>query len=110
MTTNDLNRTTHFRNPEARKTEARRDALQRGLIGVAGAVMFWMSRESAHAQATKLAKAAVQYVEGGNFPGKDCDDCTYYLAGAQKSDPASCKIVEGPISPHGHCIAFSPRA
>jgi hypothetical protein len=62
---------------------------------------------AARAQA-KLAKSAVSYQDAPNG-GKDCDDCLQFIAGKTEAGPASCKIVEGPISPHGYCLAFTPR-
>jgi hypothetical protein len=42
--------------------------------------------------------------------GKDCDDCSQFVPGATPDAPGTCRIVEGAISPHGHCIAFTPKA
>jgi len=56
------------------------------------------------ARAAKLAKADVQYQDRPK-QGKDCDDCMHFLAGA----PPSCKVVEGAISPHGYCLAFTRK-
>jgi len=88
---------------------SRRKAIQRGLGAIAAVAIVWVGRGSAWAAPTKLAKAAVQYVDQGNVEGKDCDDCSQFVAGRTPKDPASCKIVEGDINPHGHCIAFSPK-
>ena len=63
---------------------------------------------AATAQQVKLAKAAVQYQDVGNSPGKDCDDCMHYIAGKDPKGMGTCKIVEGDIAPHGHCLAFTP--
>jgi hypothetical protein len=88
---------------------SRRKAIQRGLGAIAVVAIVWVGRGSALAAPTKLAKTAVQYVDQGNVEGKDCDDCSQFVAGRTPKDPASCKIVEGDINPHGHCIAFSPK-
>ena len=66
-----------------------------------------LARGQAWAAPAKLAKEAVKYVEVSADKGKDCDDCTQFIAGGWANAPGSCKIVEGAISPHGHCIAFS---
>ena len=89
-------------------TLSRRRALRRGAALGLGATIVWAAAAPARAQA-KLAKDAVKYVDQGDVPGKDCDDCLQYIAPAGPRDPASCRIVDGPISPHGHCIAFTPR-
>ena len=89
---------------------SRRVALQRTAAHGLVASVVWLVGSPARAQAAKLAKDAVKYVDKGDAPGKDCDDCMHYLAPANAREPATCKIVEGPISPHGHCIAFTPKA
>ena len=86
----------------------RRDALQLGLSAAIGvAVVATTGR--AFSQPVKLSKDAVKYTDAGNVAGKDCDDCAQYVPGKSPKGPATCKIVEGPINPHGHCIAFSPK-
>jgi hypothetical protein len=87
---------------------SRRLALRRSAALGLGTAVVWATALPASAQA-KLAKAAVKYVDKGDVAGKDCDDCLHYIAPARAQEPASCRIVEGPISPHGHCAAFTPR-
>ena len=58
------------------------------------------------------------YEELGREPGaplatwtdafKPRDDCVQFVPGANPKAPGRCKIVEGEISRHGHCVAFSP--
>jgi High potential iron-sulfur protein len=67
------------------------------------------TRASARAAQAKLAKSAVQYVDAGKDEGKDCDDCAQFVPGKSATDNGTCKIVEGVINPHGHCIAFTPK-
>jgi hypothetical protein len=87
---------------------SRRCALRRTAALGLGATVVWATALPASAQA-KLAKDAVKYVDKGDVPGKDCDDCMQFVAPAKAGAPATCRIVEGPISPHGHCIAFTPK-
>jgi hypothetical protein len=56
----------------------------------------------------KLAKADVKY-QGKSNAGKDCDDCLQFIAAATSGANGTCKVVEGPISPHGYCIAFASK-
>ena len=86
---------------------SRRAAL--GLAAAAGIGGAVLARSQAWAAPAKLAKEAVKYVEVSADEGKDCDDCAQFIAGGSANAPGSCKIVEGMISPHGHCIAFSPK-
>jgi hypothetical protein len=91
-------------------TISRRSALRRTTALGVGATLFWLAGPPAHAQAGKLAKDAVKYVDKGDAPGKDCDDCMHYIAPANAHDAATCRIVDGPINPRGHCLAFTPKA
>ena len=88
---------------------SRRGALRRtAALGLGAAAVVWMTALPVSAQA-KLAKDAVKYVDHNDAPGKDCDDCMHYIAPATPRDAATCRLVDGAISPHGHCIAFTPK-
>lgn len=86
---------------------ARRAVLQRAL-GVGVALACTLPR-GGWAATVKLDKSAVQYSETGAVPNQDCDDCMQFVPGKTAKAPGSCRIVEGPISPHGHCSAFAPK-
>ena len=88
---------------------SRRVALQRGLGAITGAALAGVAGTSVWAAETKLAKSAVQYVDAGKDEGKDCDDCSQFVPGKTVKANGTCKIVEGAINPHGHCIAFTPK-
>ena len=94
---------------DSTRDPSRRRAIRRGLFALAGIqiVAFTASRTSA--AAAKLAKTAVSYVDVSTDKGKDCDDCIQFVAGVGAKGPGSCRIVEGDIDPHGHCIAFSSK-
>ena len=88
---------------------SRRDALKLGPgVGV-GIAANAMAASSAFSQPAKLSKESVKYTNAGNIEGKDCDDCSQFVPGKSAEDLGTCKIVEGPINPHGHCIAFSAK-
>jgi hypothetical protein len=88
---------------------SRRHALRRSAaLGLGVSVVVWLAATPAAAQG-KLAKDAVKYVDKGDVPGKDCDDCMHYVAPSKAGGPASCRLVEGSISPHGHCVAFTQK-
>ena len=88
---------------------ARRGALARTAALGLGAAVVWLAAAPARAQAGKLAKDAVKYVDKGDVPGKDCDDCLQYIAPASAKAAPTCRIVDGPINAHGHCVAFTPK-
>ena len=69
---------------------------------LAGAIPLLLQTPAA--RAAKLGKTDVQYQDRPK-DGKDCDDCMHFLPGT----PPSCKVVEGAISPHGYCLAFTRK-
>ena len=87
---------------------SRRSIVKGGVYALAGIAIASLARPGAAAE-TKLAKAAVQYVDAGKEEGKDCDDCIQFIPGKTPKAMGTCKIVEGDINPHGHCIAFTPK-
>jgi hypothetical protein len=87
----------------------RRDALRGGLGAIAAAAMVWIAPRGALAASDKVSKAAVQCTDTGNVAGKDCDDRSQFVPGKSIKDRGTCKIVDGEISPHGHCLAFTPK-
>ena len=70
----------------------------------AAAPLLW----SAPSEAGKVSKAAMAY---RNSPqnGHACSGCVYFQPGANASAAGSCSVVAGSISPHGYCIAFTPK-
>ncbi|HJW11404.1 MAG TPA: hypothetical protein VJ598_06445 [Albitalea sp.] len=94
--------------PNQAACASRRDALKLGLSAGIGVAVV-MVAGSAFSQSTKLSKESVKYTDAAKVQGKDCDDCSQYIPGKTAADPGTCKIVEGPINAHGHCIAFSPK-
>ena len=56
----------------------------------------------------KLTKESVKY-QDKTKEGKDCDDCIQFIPGKAAKDTGTCKVVEGAISPHGYCLAFTPK-
>ena len=71
------------------------------IAGLAGAP--WAARP-ALAQA-KAAKKAMQYQEQPKN-GQKCDSCLQFVPGASAGANGTCKVVEGPISPNGWCVAY----
>jgi hypothetical protein len=96
-------------NRDSNHEPSRRQALHRSLGTIAGIAIVSVAGRSALAAPAKLAKSAVQYVDAGQDEGKDCDDCSQFIPGRTAKDLGTCKIVEGNINPHGHCIAFTPK-
>ena len=88
---------------------SRRSIVKGGVYALTGIAIASLTRTGISAAEAKLAKAAVQCVDAGKEEGKDCDDCIQFIPGKTPKAMGTCKIVEGEINPHGHCIAFTPK-
>ena len=88
---------------------SRRSIVKGGVQALTGIAIALLTRTGISAAETKLAKSVVQYVNDGKEEGKDCDDCIQFIPGKTPKAMGTCKIVEGEINPHGHCIAFTPK-
>jgi len=88
---------------------SRRSLVKGGVCALAGIAVASLTGTRTSAAETKLAKSAVQYVDIGKEEGKDCDCCIQFIPGRSPRSVGTCKIVEGEINPHGHCIAFTPK-
>jgi hypothetical protein len=89
---------------------SRRSMVKGGMSALAGIAIAFLPRARLSAAETKLAKSAVRYVDAGKEAGKNCDDCVQFIPGKTPDGTGTCKIVEGEINPHGHCIAFTPKS
>jgi hypothetical protein len=87
---------------------SRRSLVKRGLCALTGIAIVSLTGTRVLA-ADKLAKSAVQYEARAKKEGTDCDDCIQFIPGKTATAMGTCKIVEGEINPHGHCIAFTPK-
>ena len=87
---------------------SRRSLVKRGVCAFASIAVVSITGTGARA-ADKLAKSAVQYEDRAKKEGTDCDDCIQFIPGKTATAMGTCKIVEGEINPHGHCIAFTPK-
>lgn len=58
--------------------------------------------------AGKVSKGAMAY-RNSPHNGHSCSGCVYFQPGASASAAGSCSVVAGSISPHGYCIAFTPK-
>ena len=88
---------------------SRRSIVKGGVYALTGIAIASVTSTRVSAAETKLAKSVVQYVDAGKEEGKDCDDCIQFIPGKTPRALGTCKIVEGEINPHGHCLAFTPK-
>ena len=88
---------------------SRRSLIKGGMCALAGIAIASLTATKTSAAGAKLKKSAVQYEDVGKQKGADCDDCVQFIPGRTADALGTCKIVEGEISPHGHCVAFAPK-
>ncbi|HXC91377.1 MAG TPA: hypothetical protein VNV18_14540 [Stellaceae bacterium] len=79
-----------------------RRLVMRGAAGALGAAAIVAMRAEQVAAAPKISKAAVAYQDHPQ-DDKSCGRCLQFLP------PESCKMVDGPVSPHGFCRIFMLR-
>src|SRR4051812_34158663 len=94
-------------NESSLETRMRRSLLKRAALLVTGLAATPLMQTIARA-AEKLQKATVNYQDKPKN-SKDCDDCMHFVAGATSDAIGTCKVVDGAISPHGYCSAFTPK-
>ena len=76
------------------------------LAGVAAVPVTFMSRE---AFAAKVAKASMQYQETPKGTA-ECSTCVQFIPGKTAKAKGTCKVVDGAISPHGWCLAYTAKS
>jgi hypothetical protein len=87
---------------------SRRILLKRtGLAALGMAAAPWLAR-SAAAQA-KATKQAMQYQDHPKN-AQQCSTCMQFVPGAKPDADGTCKVVDGPISPKGWCVAYVKKA
>lgn len=64
---------------------------------------------AAQAQGAKSSKDAMHYQTSPNN-GMQCSGCKFFTPGNDPNADGSCAIVDGSISPHGYCIAYSAKS
>jgi len=79
----------------------RRDMLKRVALVAAGLAAIPVV---ARAGGT-VPKAAMQYQDQPKN-GQDCSSCMQFIPGKSAGAMGECKVVAGPISPKGWCVAY----
>ncbi len=85
-----------------RRLSRRSLLVQIALLGGAALAASVVPSKQASAQ-QKVSKEAMKYQDKPNGD-KQCSNCMQFVP------PASCKIVNGVISPNGYCLAWVKKA
>jgi hypothetical protein len=76
------------------------------------AVMAGLGAAPWAARALAQAKASKQSMQYQDQPknGQKCDTCMQFIPGQKAGANGTCKVVDGPISPNGWCIAYVKKS
>jgi anaerobic selenocysteine-containing dehydrogenase len=84
-----------------------RRTLLKGAVAVAGIALA--SAFTGKARAAKATKAAMKYQDKPNGD-QQCSSCTFFVPGKTPTANGTCQVVEGSISPHGWCTAYTKKS
>lgn len=82
------------------RTKVSRRDLLKGAALLAGAIALRPARAQA-----KAPKSAMKYQDHPKGDAK-CSNCLQWIPGKTPTAMGTCKVVEGPISPEGWCLAY----
>jgi hypothetical protein len=97
---------------------SRRDLLERGgafglaVVGVACGKST--PRALVCADTTGLSDTDIQirtvlnYQDTSNDPNRECDKCLQFVP-SDRPGCSTCKVIKGPINPHGSCKSFAVK-
>lgn len=57
----------------------------------------------------KATKADMEY-QNTPYGGEQCSQCRFFIPGRTPKADGTCQVVEGSISPHGWCTAFTEKS
>lgn len=83
-----------------------RRAVLKGAVTLAGATIG--SSLLVNNASAKVPKAAMHYRDHPKN-GDECSTCIQFIPGSSPTAMGTCKLVEGSISPHGYCVAYSRK-
>jgi len=58
-------------------------------------------------EAARQMRRTVQYKEKSDQPGKNCSNCSQFIAN-KYGDCGGCKLFDGGVSPGGLCLSYAP--
>jgi hypothetical protein len=82
---------------------SRRNLLRGATVMAGGAVVLAGALSAANAQSGKMSQVVAAY-QSAPKNGQKCLDCSFFAS------PASCKLVDGTISPVGWCKFYAKKA
>jgi hypothetical protein len=83
-----------------------RRALLFAAAALPAAAIFTQTDRAEAAGVTPKANVQFQTKPSG---ANQCSKCNYFIPGANPTADGQCKVVAGPITPHGWCILFAPK-
>lgn len=87
------------------KRMGRRDVLKRAALVAAGLAAIPVVARAAGT----VPKAAMKYQDHPKGD-QDCSSCMQFIPGKSPTAMGECKVVAGPISPKGWCVAYVKKS
>jgi len=88
-----------------RRKQMNRRAVLKGAALLAGLAAIPLTVEAAGT----ASKASMQYQDHPKGD-QECSTCLQFIPGKSASAMGQCKVVAGPISPKGWCIAYAKKS
>jgi High potential iron-sulfur protein len=79
-----------------------------GSVILLPSLALWLG-EPAAADDSKATQSSMHY-QTSPKGDMQCSKCKFFLPGSDPGANGSCQIVDGSISPHGYCIAYSAKS
>jgi hypothetical protein len=92
--------------PKQKNEPNRRTFLGTALVLPAFAAI---SQVAARADSSKASQESMHYQTTPNG-SMQCSGCKFFNPGKDASSDGTCQVVDGTISPHGYCIAYSAKS
>lgn len=92
-------------------SETRESSTRRSFLGgvIALPALAGLLTAAASADSSKASQASMHY-QTSPSGSMQCSGCQFFIPAQDTTSSGSCKIVDGSISPHGYCIAYSAKS
>jgi hypothetical protein len=95
-------------------TSSRRAFLRGGVVALAGWGALNTPRSagagSCDDPSSESLRSSLHYAEPGPDAAHMCHDCAFFSADNKSQTCGHCTIMNGPVSPQGHCDSWSAKS
>jgi hypothetical protein len=83
--------------------------LKRRRVTLALGGFVWLASGKLAAANNPASRQDAQYQNEPGPGGADCATCQFYLPALDPALPGHCRLISGPVGPHGYCDFYAPR-